>query len=145
MKICSLSAHFFPPFPNCSIFLGVLLLKKMFKCEFFSLRWGYQTSSERQSIGHILVSVIHEQWKNFLEIWSFRACELKRNLELESFIVESFRALELESFRTSYNALLSYIDWSLAFLTSDDFIRCNEIIRTKWPIYVVINHFVLMI
>ena len=27
----------------------------------------------------------------------------------------------------------------------DDFIRSNEIIRTKWPIHVVIGHFVLMI
>ena len=30
-------------------------------------------------------------------------------------------------------------------LTSDDFIWSNEIIRTKWPIYVVIGHFVLII
>ena len=34
---------------------------------------------------------------------------------------------------------------SPAFLTCDYFIRSNEIIRTKWPIYVVIGHFVLMI
>ena len=27
------------------------------------------------------------------------------------------------------------LDQSLTFLTSDDFIRSNEIIRTKWPIY----------
>ena len=39
----------------------------------------------------------------------------------------------------------SKLDQSPAFLTSDDFIRSNEIIRTKWPIYVVIGHFVLMI
>ena len=32
-----------------------------------------------------------------------------------------------------------------AILTSEDFIRSNEIIRTKWPIYVVIGHFVLTI
>ena len=38
-----------------------------------------------------------------------------------------------------------YLDWSPAFLTSDDFIRSNEIIRTKWPIYAVIGHFVLTI
>ena len=37
------------------------------------------------------------------------------------------------------------LDWSPAFLTYDDFMRSNEIIRTKWPIYVVIGHFVLMI
>ena len=37
------------------------------------------------------------------------------------------------------------LDRSPAFLTSDDFIRSNEIIRTKWPIYVVISHFVLTI
>ena len=37
------------------------------------------------------------------------------------------------------------LDRSPAFLTSDDFIRSNEIIRTKWPIYVVIRHFVLTI
>ena len=38
-----------------------------------------------------------------------------------------------------------HIDRSPAILTSDDFIRSNEIIRTKWPIYEVIRHFVLMI
>ena len=38
-----------------------------------------------------------------------------------------------------------YVDRSPAILTSDDFIRSNEIIRTKWPIYVVIGHFVLTI
>ena len=36
------------------------------------------------------------------------------------------------------------LDRSPAFLTSDNFIRSNEIFRTKWPIYVVISHFVLM-
>ena len=35
--------------------------------------------------------------------------------------------------------ILRYLDQSPAILTSDDFIRSNEIIRTKWPIYVVIN------
>ena len=29
------------------------------------------------------------------------------------------------------------VDQSPAFLTSDNFIRSNEIIRTKWPIHVV--------
>ena len=28
-----------------------------------------------------------------------------------------------------------YIGWSPAFLTSNDFVRSNEIIRTKSPIY----------
>ena len=37
------------------------------------------------------------------------------------------------------------LDRSPALLTSDNFIRSNEIIRTKWPIYVVISHFVLPI
>ena len=40
---------------------------------------------------------------------------------------------------------LKNIDRSPAILTSDNFMRSNEIIRTKWPIYVVIGHFVLMI
>ena len=35
-----------------------------------------------------------------------------------------------------------FVDRSPAFLTSDDFIRSNEIIRIKWPIFVVIGHFV---
>ena len=43
------------------------------------------------------------------------------------------------------NAFLYYIGGSPAFLTSDDFVRSNEIIRTKWPIYQVIRHFVLTI
>ena len=41
--------------------------------------------------------------------------------------------------------LLIQLEQSPAFLTSYDFIRSNEIIRTKWQIYVVIGHFVLMI
>ena len=32
-----------------------------------------------------------------------------------------------------------YLDRSPAFLTSDDFIRSNEIIRSKWPIYFVLT------
>ena len=39
----------------------------------------------------------------------------------------------------------THLDQSPAFLTSDDFIRSNEIIRTKWLIFVVIGHFVLTI
>ena len=31
--------------------------------------------------------------------------------------------------------LKNYVDRSPAILTSDDFIRSNEILRTKWPIY----------
>ena len=27
------------------------------------------------------------------------------------------------------------VDWSPAFVTSDDFIRSNEMVRTKWPIH----------
>ena len=41
--------------------------------------------------------------------------------------------------------IMRLLDRSPAFLTSDDFIISNEIIRTKWPIYEVICHFVLMI
>ena len=32
-----------------------------------------------------------------------------------------------------------HVDQSPVFLTSDDFIRSNEVIRTKWPNYVVCN------
>ena len=39
----------------------------------------------------------------------------------------------------------AHLDRSPTSLISDDFIRSNEIIRTKWPIYVVIGHFVLTI
>ena len=35
-----------------------------------------------------------------------------------------------------------YVDQSPAFLISDYFVRSNEIVRTKWPIY---GHFVQMI
>ena len=37
------------------------------------------------------------------------------------------------------------LDQSPAILTSDDSIRSNEIIRTEWPIYDLIRHFVLTI
>ena len=33
------------------------------------------------------------------------------------------------------------INQSPAFLTSDDFVRSNEIVRKKWPIYEIISHF----
>ena len=36
---------------------------------------------------------------------------------------------------TFYKILTSQLDQSPAILTSDDFIRSNEIVRTKWPIY----------
>ena len=39
---------------------------------------------------------------------------------------------------------MTQLGQSPTFLTSDDFIRSNEIIRTKWRIYEVIGHFVLM-
>ena len=44
---------------------------------------------------------------------------------------------------SSYDSIL--LDRSPTILTSDDFIRSNEITRTKWPFYVVIGHFVLTI
>ena len=37
------------------------------------------------------------------------------------------------------------LDRSPAILTSNDFIRSNEILGKKWPIYVVIGHFVITI
>ena len=37
-------------------------------------------------------------------------------------------------FLSSFNSVWS-LGWSPAFLTSDDFMTSNEIIRTKWPIY----------
>ena len=37
------------------------------------------------------------------------------------------------------------IDRSSAVLTSDNFIRSNEVVRTKWLIYSAIGYFVLMI
>ena len=47
--------------------------------------------------------------------------------------------------RNEFPRQVELLDRSPAFLTSDDFIRSNEIIRTKWRIYVVIGHFILMI
>ena len=49
---------------------------------------------------------------------------------------------KLQNLRSTYDG---YLDQSPAILTSDNFIRSNEIIRTKWLIYVVIGHFVLII
>ena len=62
-------------------------------------------------------------------------------------ICQLFRTRKARIVITNYTILsqkIRYIDGSSAFLTSDDFIRSNEIIRTKWPTYVVIGHFVLM-
>ena len=47
------------------------------------------------------------------------------------------------SLSKTYLLYLFHLGWSLAILTSDDFIRSNEIIKTKWPIYEVIGHFVI--
>ena len=44
-----------------------------------------------------------------------------------------------------FDFFLQYLDRSPAILTSDDFIRSNEIIRTKWSINVESGHFVLTI
>ena len=44
---------------------------------------------------------------------------------------------------TDFGAYL--LDQSSDFLTSDDFKRSNEIVRTNWPIYSAIRHFVVMI
>ena len=37
------------------------------------------------------------------------------------------------------------IDRSPAFLIADDFIRSNKIVKTNWPNYQVIGHFILTI
>ena len=37
------------------------------------------------------------------------------------------------------------LDQSPIFLTSNNFLRSKEIIRTKWSIYVAFGHFALMI
>ena len=44
---------------------------------------------------------------------------------------------------TDFGAYL--LDRSPDFLTSDNFKRSNEIVRTNWPIYSAIRHFVVMI
>ena len=51
----------------------------------------------------------------------------------------------IELLEHSGDTIATLLDRSPAFLTSDDFIRSNEIIRTKWPIYVVIGHLFLTI
>ena len=53
--------------------------------------------------------------------------------------------LKSVSWRNEFPRQVELLDRSPAFLTSDDFVRSNEIIRTKRQIYVVIGHFVLMI
>ena len=53
--------------------------------------------------------------------------------------------LRIDKILSAYFTSAIHIDRSPAFLISDDFIRSNEIIRTKWPIYLLISHFVLMI
>ena len=55
------------------------------------------------------------------------------------------RFVLFEMFHQNPSKFAILLDRSPVFLTSDDFIRSNEIIRTKWPIYEVICHFILMI
>ena len=66
-------------------------------------------------------------------------CQIRKKMTLEFSKFALFYLYRFLSF------LRAKIDWWPAILTSDDFIRSNEIIRTKWPIYEVIAHFVLMI
>ena len=56
------------------------------------------------------------------QLFSFKLAKLSRNHNIEISNIQTFIGF------------LEYIDQSPAFLTSDDFIRSNEIIRTKWPI-----------
>ena len=69
----------------------------------------------------------------------------------ESIKPKAFKNRKLPLFVNNCNYLgpdhlESIILESPAILTSaDDFIRSNEIVRTKWPIYQVIGHFVLTI
>ena len=124
---------------------------------------------------HIFVPIIKDSTCcNFLSLYFFRyVAELEKSIvsvervkEYQSTPQEAafeipdldpptewpqFGEIIFEDYATRYrqNVFLRYIsryiDRSPAILTSDDFLRSNEIIRTKWPIYVVIGHFVLMI
>ena len=49
----------------------------------------------------------------------------------------------VQFFRSQFWPIL--LDRSPAFLTSEDFMRSNEFVRTKWSIYYIISHFVLML
>ena len=58
----------------------------------------------------------------------------------------------LHKFRPDITLIKNYIPFlykvpgqSPAFLSYDYFVRSNEIVRTKWLIYQVIGHLVLMI
>ena len=68
------------------------------------------------------------------------AKDRKSSSAIRSFEISFIVTLKLQIYKNT-----AEIDQSPAILTSDDFIRSNEIIRTKWPIYVVIGHFVLTI
>ena len=67
-------------------------------------------------------------------------CQIRKKMTLE---FSKFALFYL--YRLFLSFLRAKIDWWPAILTSDDFIRSNEIIRTKWLIYVVIGYFVLTI
>ena len=68
-------------------------------------------------------------WRN-----SFLFCTLKSWWEKLGMYYVFFFAWMCDKSKDFIEVFL-HLDWSPAFLTSDDFIRSNEIIRTKWPIY----------
>ena len=82
---------------------------------------------------------ISKSWRvHFQRILEFYGNLLVNNVsELSTFQQENtfISSLTTRIFTNSMLFLYKYSGRSPAFLTSDDFVRSNEIVRTKWPIY----------
>ena len=125
---------------NCSSRAELVRLENCNYCLKFWLIWLLLPQTPRIQLVTPEIQALHYL---FL-FWHFQKCLFKKKIDWFSrwiFYTLDFDTLERgERVRHTY---LSHIDRSPASLTSDDFIRSNEIIRTKWPIYEVISHFVL--
>ena len=109
---------------------------RLFEKKNFSQKW----------VTH-LQSLTNERWSPTVWWVAFDAAKPRRRSKVHH--KNSVRNSVLREIFVSWNLchICTYIqiDWSPAFLTSDNFIRSKENIRTKWPIYVAICHFVLTI
>ena len=70
-----------------------------------------------------------------LYFFDLKSLTHKRTYEILKNLYTCYISFDLVNYvnELAFKRKLSHLDRSPAFLTSDDFIRSNEIIKTKWP------------
>ena len=66
-----------------------------------------------------------------------KMCQIQKNIQKKNITIDhySFQISTPIKFLRKFLLNITYLDCSTTFLTSDDFIRSNEIVRTKWTIH----------